>query len=271
MHFQISLQDSVFEETTVWYKFHIQQYPTCRLSFIMPSQVVQDHPPSSESPLRNCNAVLLDADGQSQNNPACESFDMNENMENGCLVMKHTKSSMNHSTPLPQEPMPKAKRLVFDGVELRLVETLPWYAKLHQSGMFDNGDGIEDWVEQSGEGARDWGDVINADEAHEDGELRPVKKPSAGMLNFANQTCPIMDGVGGDEDWVEQTGERVRGYEDVIDADEAHKDDMSDNGDGVRGDEDWVEQTSAGASNYGDGISANEADDDCEMELDENP
>ncbi|KIK15168.1 hypothetical protein PISMIDRAFT_39543, partial [Pisolithus microcarpus 441] len=56
----------VFDEIAVWYKFHIQQYSTCRPSVIMPSQVAQAQPPSSDFPLGNCDAVLLNADGQSQ-------------------------------------------------------------------------------------------------------------------------------------------------------------------------------------------------------------
>ncbi|KAI6009745.1 hypothetical protein PISMIDRAFT_117447 [Pisolithus microcarpus 441] len=59
----------VFDEIAVWYKFRIQQYSTCRPSMIMPSQVVQAQPPSSDLPFGNCDAVLLNVDGQSQDNP----------------------------------------------------------------------------------------------------------------------------------------------------------------------------------------------------------
>ncbi|KAI6095783.1 hypothetical protein EDD17DRAFT_1774437 [Pisolithus thermaeus] len=44
----------VFDEIAVWYKFCIQQYLTCRPSVIMPSQVVQAQPPSSDFPFGNC-------------------------------------------------------------------------------------------------------------------------------------------------------------------------------------------------------------------------
>ncbi|KAI6115800.1 hypothetical protein EDD17DRAFT_1470754 [Pisolithus thermaeus] len=59
----------VFDEIAVWYKFRIQQYSTCRPSVIMPSQVVQAQPPSSDFPFGNCDIVLLNANGQSQDNP----------------------------------------------------------------------------------------------------------------------------------------------------------------------------------------------------------
>ncbi|KIK12718.1 hypothetical protein PISMIDRAFT_32753, partial [Pisolithus microcarpus 441] len=59
----------VFDEIAVWYKFRIQQYSTCRPSMIMPSQVVQAQPLSSDLPFGNCDAVLLNVDGQSQDNP----------------------------------------------------------------------------------------------------------------------------------------------------------------------------------------------------------
>ncbi|KAI6009132.1 hypothetical protein EDC04DRAFT_2610724 [Pisolithus marmoratus] len=59
----------MFDEITVWYKFCIQQYSTCRLFVIMPSQVVQAQPLSFDFPLGNCDAVLLNVDGQSQANP----------------------------------------------------------------------------------------------------------------------------------------------------------------------------------------------------------
>ncbi|KAI6166406.1 hypothetical protein EDD17DRAFT_1753251 [Pisolithus thermaeus] len=58
----------VFDEIAVWYKFCIQQYLTCRPSVIMPSQVVQAQPPSSDFPFGNCDIVLLNANGQSQDN-----------------------------------------------------------------------------------------------------------------------------------------------------------------------------------------------------------
>ncbi|KAI6023438.1 hypothetical protein EDC04DRAFT_2574545 [Pisolithus marmoratus] len=54
----------MFDEITVWYKFCIQQYSTCRLFVIMPSQVVQAQPLSFDFPLGNCDAVLLNVDGQ---------------------------------------------------------------------------------------------------------------------------------------------------------------------------------------------------------------
>ncbi|KAI6123492.1 hypothetical protein EDD16DRAFT_1517957 [Pisolithus croceorrhizus] len=46
----------VFDEIAVWYKFRIQH------------QVVQAQPPSSDFPFGNCDIVLLNANGQSQDN-----------------------------------------------------------------------------------------------------------------------------------------------------------------------------------------------------------
>ncbi|KAI6156556.1 hypothetical protein BKA82DRAFT_3964805, partial [Pisolithus tinctorius] len=65
----IALQ--MFDGVSVWYKFRIQQYSTCRPSVIMPSQVVQAQPPSPDFPYGNCDAVLLNVDGQNPDNPNC--------------------------------------------------------------------------------------------------------------------------------------------------------------------------------------------------------
>ncbi|KAI6022134.1 hypothetical protein BKA83DRAFT_102958 [Pisolithus microcarpus] len=53
-----------FNEIMVWNKFRIQQYSTCRPSVILPSQVVQGQPPSSNFPYGSCDVVLLNTDGQ---------------------------------------------------------------------------------------------------------------------------------------------------------------------------------------------------------------
>ncbi|KIN93699.1 hypothetical protein M404DRAFT_35826 [Pisolithus tinctorius Marx 270] len=58
-----------FNEIMVWHKFCIQQYSVSWPSTIMPSQVVQAQPPSTSFPLGNCDAILLNVDGQSQHNP----------------------------------------------------------------------------------------------------------------------------------------------------------------------------------------------------------
>ncbi|KAI5998547.1 hypothetical protein F5J12DRAFT_928852 [Pisolithus orientalis] len=58
-----------FNEIMVWHKFHIQQYSVSQPSTIMPSQVVQAQPPSTSFPLSNCDAILLNVNGQSQCNP----------------------------------------------------------------------------------------------------------------------------------------------------------------------------------------------------------
>ncbi|KAI6139186.1 hypothetical protein BKA82DRAFT_4332359 [Pisolithus tinctorius] len=70
-----SMSHSIFQsfnEIMVWHKFHIQQYSVSQPSTIMPSQVVQAQPLSTSFPLSNCDAVLLNVDGQSQHNPGSQ-------------------------------------------------------------------------------------------------------------------------------------------------------------------------------------------------------
>ncbi|KIK82353.1 hypothetical protein PAXRUDRAFT_96878, partial [Paxillus rubicundulus Ve08.2h10] len=54
-----------FNILNVWYEFHVQQYSSSQASIIMPSQAVQASLPSAMFPFGNCDAVLLDTDGQS--------------------------------------------------------------------------------------------------------------------------------------------------------------------------------------------------------------
>ncbi|KAN0101069.1 hypothetical protein V8E55_001053 [Tylopilus felleus] len=58
---------SYFTSIDIWHKFRVQLCSNFRSSVIMPSQVVQVHPPSNLFPYGNCDVVLLDSSGQSQN------------------------------------------------------------------------------------------------------------------------------------------------------------------------------------------------------------
>ena len=58
---------SYFTSINIWHKFRVQLYSNFRSSVIMPSQVVQAHPPSDLFPYGNCDVVLLDLSGRSQN------------------------------------------------------------------------------------------------------------------------------------------------------------------------------------------------------------
>ena len=58
---------SYFKSVDIWHKFRVQLRSNFRSSVIMPSQVVQAHPPSDLFPYGNCNVMLLDSSGQYQN------------------------------------------------------------------------------------------------------------------------------------------------------------------------------------------------------------
>ncbi|KAG9310744.1 hypothetical protein JVU11DRAFT_9350 [Chiua virens] len=66
-HSQQILQ--TFCKVKVWYKFRIQQHSTSSPSTILPSQAVQGEPPSAQFPRGQCDAVLLNMDGQRKHNP----------------------------------------------------------------------------------------------------------------------------------------------------------------------------------------------------------
>ncbi|KAN0094404.1 hypothetical protein V8E55_002691 [Tylopilus felleus] len=58
---------SYFTSINIWHKFRVQLHSNFRSSVITPSQVVQAHPPSDLFPYGNCDVVLLDLSGRSQN------------------------------------------------------------------------------------------------------------------------------------------------------------------------------------------------------------
>ncbi|KIO11448.1 hypothetical protein M404DRAFT_126753 [Pisolithus tinctorius Marx 270] len=82
-----------FNEIMVWHKFCIQRYSVSRPSTIMPSQVVQAQPPSTSFPLGNCDAVLLNVDGQSQHNP--------DHVAQVRVVFRMTRSHRSQEPPPP--------------------------------------------------------------------------------------------------------------------------------------------------------------------------
>ncbi|KAI6017519.1 hypothetical protein EDC04DRAFT_2943108 [Pisolithus marmoratus] len=210
-------------------------------------------------------------------------------------------STIGSFTPLAQESMPAARRHVFDGVELRPVETFPWYAEFHQSDMSGDGGGDEwngdeqngdEWnsdEQNSDKGNGDEGDAhvgdglsSNGDSDRADDEVDADEDNDLSSNGDSAEDGNVEDGDeedgnkdDEDEDADEEDGELglveifpCGGDSGEEDANEdTDEDDISANGDCDEEDQDQdqEEQTSDEASDYRDGVEADEDDEQCSL------
>ncbi|KAI6038751.1 hypothetical protein EDC04DRAFT_2603674 [Pisolithus marmoratus] len=178
-------------------------------------------------------------------------------------------------TPLAQESMPAARRHVFNGAELRPVETFPWYAEFHQSDMSGDGGGDEQNGDEQnsdkgngdegdahvGDGLSSNGDSDSADDEVDADEDNGVVGPVKIFPQYTESDQPDLSSNGDSvEDGNVEDGDEEDGNEDDEDEDVDEEDDLSSGGDS--GEEDANDE-GANEDTDEDDISANG---DCDEE-----